>query len=149
MAKTKEIITYISIITVFILFVVVVEGKSNSINSLLQKLNLVPVTETFTELYFDDYSKLPTKSIAGDVTNFTFTIHNLEGKYMTYPYTVYFEYPSGQKVTIKSGQVDVPENGYANVNVKYTFQTSNLFGKVYVKLNNLDQKINFILPNYN
>lgn len=149
MAKTKEIITYILLILVFILFVLIVEGKSASINSVLKKLNLMPVPETFTELYFEDYSKLPTRSVAGETINFSFVIHNLEGKKVTYPYTVYFEYPSGQKINIKTGQIELNHEGFETVNVKYTFQTSNLYGKVYVRLNNLDQKINFILPNYN
>lgn len=149
MFKTKEIITYIAIICVFVLFVLITEGGSKTVNSALRRLNLVPIAETFTELYFDDYSKLPTKSVAGEPIAFSFTIHNLEGKDTTYPYTVYFEYPSGQKITIKNGQVVVPNNGYGKVNIKYNFQTSNLYGKVYVKLNNLNQNINFILPNYN
>jgi len=149
MAKTKEIIAYILLICVFVLFVLITEGNSKTVNSVLRKLNLVPITETFTELYFDDYSKLPTKSVAGEAINFSFTIHNLEGENITYPYTVYFEYPSGQKFILKTGQAVVPNGGIGNVNVNYVFKTSNLYGKVYVRLNNLDQKINFILPSYN
>lgn len=149
MFKTKEIITYLAIICVFLVFVLITEGSSKTVNSVLVKLNLIPITETFTELYFDDYSKLPTKSVAGEAINFNFTIHNLEGRDITYPYTVYFEYPSGQKITIKNAEVAVADGGYGKVNIKYAFQTSNLYGKVYVKLDNLNQKINFILPNYN
>lgn len=149
MFKTKEIIAYILLIGVFVLFVLVAEGNSKAVNSALRKLNLVPITETFTELYFDDYSKLPTKSVVGEAINFSFTVHNLEGKTTTYPYSVYFEYPSGQKVTLKTGQLIIPNGEFGNVNVNYVFKTSNLYGKVYVRLNNLDQKINFILPSYN
>lgn len=45
--------------------------------------------ETFTELFFENPLALPQKITHGKKYQFSFTIHNLESKDMTYPYVVY------------------------------------------------------------
>ncbi len=149
MINRKEIITYVSILVVFVLFVLIADGRSSYINSVLNRLNLIPKQEEFTELYFDDYSKLPKQSVAGQDISFSFTIQNHEGRDVTYPYKVYFEYPSGYKYVIKSGLVTTSNRESKTIWVNHRFGMSNLYGKVVVNLENIDQSIHFLLPNYN
>ncbi len=125
------------------------KNKSYGFERVLTNLNLVPKKETFTELYFEDFDTFPKASVADKSFNFTFTIHNLEGTEMTYPYRVYFLYPNGTEVTIKQDTVRILNNARRSVNVTYTFQSSGLKGKVVVELSNLNQHIDFLLPNDN
>lgn len=149
MINKKETIIYISALVVFVMFVLIADGQSTYVNSVLNRLNLIPKQEKFTELYFDDYSKLPKQSVAGENITFSFTIHNLEGEEVTYPYRVYFEYPSGYKYVIKSGQVTTSNGESQTILVNHKFGVSNLYGKVVVSLDNINQTIHFLLPNYN
>jgi hypothetical protein len=68
---------------------------------------------------------------------------------MTYPYQVYFENPSGQKVVFKQGSVTLKNNAMESISVTYRFSSLTLTGKVIVVLQNLNQQIDFLLPNYN
>ena len=149
MINKKETIAYVLGLIVFVLFVLIADGRSSTVNMILSKLNLIPKQEEFTELYFDDYSKLPTQSVAGQDISFSFTIHNLEGKDVTYPYRVYFEYPSGYKYVIKAGQVTASNKESKTILVSHRFGISNLYGKVVVSLDNIDESIHFLLQNYN
>ena len=56
----------------------------------LKANKLVPLPETFTELYFEDHLKLP-KTVDKNPSkeySFKFTIHNLEYKNMKYKYEI-------------------------------------------------------------
>mgnify|MGYP003435165302 FL=1 len=149
MINKIETITYVIGLNVLMVFVLIADSRSSYVNGILGKLNLIPKQEKFTELYFDDYSKLPTKSIAGQEVSFSFTISNFEGEDVTYPYKVYFEYPSGYKSVIKTGQITAYNNESKSILVNHKFGISNLYGKVVVHLENVDQTIHFLLPNYN
>lgn len=98
--------------------------------------------ETFTELYFDDNLQLPSQVIPKHLYIFQFTLHNLEGKDMDYPYEVYIQ--SGQdKKIFDQGTVLVKVNSYNTIQER--FATSNILPKsqIVVVLINKNQQIDF------
>ena len=98
--------------------------------------------ETFTELYFEDNLHLPSEVIPGHPYFFQFTLHNLEGKDMEYPYEVYIEV--GQdKLIFDKGTVFVKENDYKTIQER--FATSSVLPKseIVVDLINKNQQIDF------
>jgi len=129
-----------------VLFLYIIHG---SVYGEMKKFDLIPMPERYTELFFKDYELLPKNTVAGQTTSFTFVIHNLEFATSTYPYRVYFEYPSGGEVTFASGTVTVADQAYQDVTVAHTFLASNEEGEVVVELTSLDQQIDFLLPDTN
>lgn len=126
------------------------DAVQENIHRKLSDWKLIPIPETYTELYFEDHTSLPKKTTAGEVTTFSFTIHNMEGVTTTYPYEVYFEYPlSGEKVLFAKDSVTLQKGEYETISVSHTWLSSRLQGKVVVKLLELDQHIVFLLPNSN
>ena len=132
-----------------IVAVVLIATYRDAIYNELDRLKLVPQPERFTELYFDNYAALPKKTLANQPILFAFTVHNLEGITTTYPYSVYFIDANGIRTSIDKNSVTIPDNATTSVTVGYTFKTSNLTGQVVVNLLNLNQQIDFILPNTN
>jgi hypothetical protein len=110
---------------------------------------LLPQPEQFTELYFNNYLSLPKTSVAGKPFTFSFTIHNIENATTVYPYAVYFKYPDGARTTLRTGSVTLANDATTTIPITYTFQTSDLHGEVVVALTELNQTIDFILPNTN
>lgn len=86
----------------FILLLLLLFGvfKDSIINQLSQA-NLLPKAETFTELYFENSTKLPTKIISGKQLDFIFTIHNLEGKDINYTYEIVVKDKDGEQPITK------------------------------------------------
>ncbi len=115
----------------------------------MDNLKLIPIPEKFTELYFNDYSTLPKKSVAKELISFSFTIHNMEGATITYPYDVYFKYPDGSRVMFASGTTTIGDGDYQIINASHTWISSNLQGQVVAELTQKNQAIDFILPNNN
>jgi hypothetical protein len=148
-SKLPKIIILLIIVVFFAGGVFLYQGNTALAEKILTNLKITPEPETFTELYFEDFNSLPKQSLAGHALNFTFTIHNLEGVSKYYTYVVYFEYSTGEKTILKQGSIIVDNNDYRSVNVNYVFKASNLKGKVVVNLANLNQQIDFILPNNN
>lgn len=101
-----------------------------------------PLSETFTELYFDDYLHLPSAVIPKHPYFFQFTLHNLEGKDMEYSYEVYSKV--GQdKLVFDKGTVFVKENDYKTI--QESFASTNVLpkGEIVVNLINENQQIDF------
>jgi hypothetical protein len=115
----------------------------------MNRWDLLPKSETFTELYFDDAESLPTKTLKDLTVTFSFTIHNLEGQPMDYPYIVYFLKPNGDRITLASGTTELTQDEARSISVEHTFLASDRKGKVVVELVNLNQSIDFIVPNTN
>jgi stress response protein SCP2 len=103
-------------------------------------------SQSFTELYFEDYSQLPKKVSSNGELDFTFFIHNKEGKTTTYPYYVYFESIRGKKVGLASGSAQLSDEESKSIKVNYIFPDSNQTGRIVVELTNLNQKIDFLIP---
>jgi hypothetical protein len=98
--------------------------------------------ETFTELYFEDNLHLPSQVIPKRPYFFQFTLHNLEGKDMQYPYEVYIEV--GQdKLLFDKGTLFVQENGYKTIQERFATTDILRKGEIVVDLVNENQHIDF------
>ena len=62
---------------------------SPQLHAILAAGNVVPTSEPFTELYFEDADQLHATAAAGKIVPFKFTIHNQEGRDVNYRYQVY------------------------------------------------------------
>jgi hypothetical protein len=98
--------------------------------------------ETFTELYFDDNLDLPSKVIPRHPYFFQFTLHNVEGKDMEYPYEVYVEI--GQdKLIFDKGMVLVKQNDYKTIHESFAAASVLPKSEIIVDLINKNQQIDF------
>lgn len=99
-------------------------------------------SETFTELYFEDNLHLPSEVIPKQAYFFQFTLHNLEGKDMEYPYVVYVKL--GQdKLIFDKGTIFVKENGYKTVPERFATASVLPKSKIVVDLINKNQIVDF------
>lgn len=97
--------------------------------------------ETFTELYFEDHTNLPSIVKNRYRYNFSFTIHNSEYRDMTYPYEVYVN-TNGKREMIEKNSVNLPHDG--KLTIKENFQVrSATRSAVVVNLINKNQEIRF------
>ncbi len=106
---------------------------------------LTPKPETFTELYFEDHLDLPKRVVEGQPYDFSFTIHNLEGKNVNYPIEVTaINEATPSSFSIFKGAVVVDDQQTKTVPVSYAIPAG--LGervKVQVLLKNLNQSIHF------
>jgi hypothetical protein len=98
--------------------------------------------ETFTELYFEDYLHLPSKVTPKHPYSFQFTLHNLEGKDMEYPYEVYIEVGQN-KLIFDKGTIFVKENDYKTIQERFATAGVLPKSKIVVELINKNQQIDF------
>jgi len=98
--------------------------------------------ETFTELYFENYLKLPSVVTPDQQCSFSFTIHNLENRDMQYHYVVYLQTGKWRQV-IADKTVFVRNNH--SLTIPEIFQAPNAKTKseVVVDLINKNQQIGF------
>ncbi len=79
---------------------------------------LIPRPEHFTELSFDNYTAtaahIPKHAARGQRIPFSFTIHNVEGRTMTYTYDV-FVVVGHSTTTINSGTIAVPDGAAVHI----------------------------------
>lgn len=99
-------------------------------------------SETFTELYFEDSANLPSVVVPKHPYLFQFTLHNLEGKNMEYPYEVYVEIGQ-ERLILDKGTVFLNKNAYATI--PENFATTNVWprSEIVVNLINTNQQIDF------
>jgi len=111
----------------------------------LKNLNLIPVPERFTELYFQDPATLPNSVAKGKTLSFSFVIHNVEGATTTYPYVAYFESSDNTKSVLQNGNVSLSDNESTTIAVAHTFAAAAGTGTIVVDLPTLSQQIDFLL----
>ncbi|HWC57928.1 MAG TPA: hypothetical protein VG621_03195 [Candidatus Paceibacterota bacterium] len=116
-----------------------------SLYKLAYRFDLVRRDEAFTELYFDDPEALPKSTTKNKTETFSFTIHNVEGSNMDYPYVVYFMNDKGYKTVFAQGTVALADGAYQTITVAHTFTASHQRGTVAVVLTNLNQHIDFLI----
>jgi hypothetical protein len=118
--------------------------KSNLVYSFANNLKLIPQTQNLTELYFDDYQKLPRSVSLGQSITFSFTIHNLENQDKDYPYLVYLNLDSNSRV-IHRGVVHLKNGETRSLTQSVAFNSPLQFSKVIVELPDQNQNIHFLI----
>jgi len=146
--KAKTVIILLIVVLVLVATVAIYRYQAG-ISDALSTVKLVPTPEAYTELYFNNTESLPTSTIAGKPTVFSFTIHNVEGTSTIYPYAVYFQPANGAQLVLVSSTVSLADGASTTIEIAHTFQTSNIDGRVVVDLSSLNQEIDFLLPNIN
>ena len=151
--KKRSLVWFISILLVVIFAVSFTSYYGSYGRGLLyaelNNLKLIPRSEHFTELYFENSSFLPKSTVRGQKASFAFTIHNVEGATVVYPYIVYFEYPLGHRVTLVSDNISLADNASTTISVSHIFLESDEKGKMVVELPSQNQSIDFLVPNNN
>lgn len=130
-----------------ILTVVIVAGAYTYRSAAYKQLDafkLIPRPERFTELYFENHTNLPKTKVKNETIFFSFTVHNLEGKDMQYPYVVYFKNNYGTTTVEKSGAF-VKDNEYKTITESYTFKSNSPQETLYVELTDKHQELHFAL----
>ena len=98
--------------------------------------------ETFTELYFEDHLKLPSKIVVGQSEDFKFTIHNLEYKDMKYAIEMYI-LADGKRENLDKQTVAIKSNGYKTILESYTILEPVKRAEVVINLIDKKQQIDF------
>jgi hypothetical protein len=99
--------------------------------------------ETFTELYLENHLTLPKETIIKKAETFSFTIHNLEYKTMTYPYEVYIQDTAGRKEVLIKDIVKLKHDEKKTIPVYYELLQPIKRAKVVVNLTAKQQEIHF------
>jgi hypothetical protein len=97
-------------------------------------LNWIPRgIEPLTEVYIDDYTKLPSNILLDKDYNFSFTVHNLEYQDMKYDYTI-GKYDANGEILgeLENGSVILSNNQNKTVYEKYKFDAP--FEKAQIKV---------------
>ena len=124
------------ILTAILLLGILFLGALPSIQQLNQGLS--PKDEPITELYM---SVMP--SVVGGKTNFTFTLHNLMGKDLSYSYVVYVKGTKNEYAVLDNSSVSVADGETAHIEESVTVPYAG--GTVYVELPQLGQNIHVAL----
>lgn len=110
----------------------------------MDDLKLIPQPEKFTELYFEKYADLPNSISTNTPVSFSFTIHNLEGQDMNYPYNMYIKDDFGT-TTVKSSSVLIKNQEYKTITESYKFKSVNSQKTLFVELPSKHQELHFKL----
>lgn len=113
----------------------------------MNEWKLLPQDEAFTELFLNNHLNLPKEIVKGQTVSFSFTIHNLEGKTVKYPYVVYLQTDKGERISIAYNAVTLMDKESRIINEEYTFKTQITKPvTVFIKLSNTGENLHFFLP---
>jgi hypothetical protein len=145
----KNFSIIVAYLFIFLFFYLILVNFETEIKSKLYELKMLPIRERFTELYFND-PILPHSIINKENIQFSFTIHNLEGKDMKYDYSVYYKSESGRILNIASGRKALKDGDNVSLAVNFSGTMEGMSddnGAIFVELPQYDQSIHFILLN--
>lgn len=108
----------------------------------LAQLRLIPLEESVTELYFSNTDTLPVRN-TGSLT-FSFTIHNLEGRDMVYPYIVSAQFQNGESVVLDTNTIPIASGDVATIDESLTVRSSGTAALI-VTLPEQGEHIQFLL----
>lgn len=112
------------------------------IHKVLASNHLLPEPETLTELYFENHLKLPAYLNNTKPYTFSFTIHNLEYKTMTYHYQVTAE-ASDSATVWDDGTVTIPHDVKQTITESVADKLPAQRTKVVINLVDQNQPIHF------
>jgi hypothetical protein len=112
----------------------------------LDEWKLIPRPERFTELYLENHSAIPQTVVPGQTVPFSFTVRNLEGEAMEYPYEIYaLAENDTERRIVARGNLWLEHDGVKVVESAYSFPIDQKRVTVFVELTDLHQQIHFIL----
>jgi hypothetical protein len=115
---------------------------SQLVHAQLQSWKLIPTSEQFTELYFDNNLSLPT-TLTSQSLQFDFSVHNVTGQSVVYPYNVVMTDAHGKQTILTTGSLDLPSGQVATVPVIATVPTGTLAAEISVSLPVQQESIDF------
>lgn len=128
----------------------VIYKNKTEIYKLLDKFQLIPRDERFTELYFEIYPRInKDEVVVGKKVDFSFAIRNLEGQDFKYEYQVYFKSSTGTTKLISFDTVAIKEGDSLLIPESFKIDKKTMSGKVVVYLKDLNQEIFFAIPTLN
>ncbi len=113
-----------------------------ALSGALVGLKLVPLPEPITELYFNDIGTLPVRNTG--TVKFSFTIHNLEGTDMVYPYTVSAQFADGTTAVLDQNTIPIASGDSAKVPETLIFKSIGTTS-IAVTLPSQNEHIQFLL----
>jgi hypothetical protein len=140
---------YIVSLAILAAFMFVMYQNKNAVYAQMDEWKLIPRSERFTELYFNDHINLPKQISKDDQISFSFVIHNLEGENKEYPYIVYYKSQDGQITNIEEKTVTLADGEYKTIEESYTSTLQENTGGIFVELEQKQQGIDFLLNNNN
>jgi hypothetical protein len=114
--------------------------NNSSENSPFGNLLINPIKESFTEIYFTDYLKLPRTIEEGKKFEFSFVIVNSENRDINYNYIVRIVSP-GLKQLIKSDIIKVDNGQSGKINVSFLPKESINNGTINVELVGMSHRL--------
>lgn len=120
------------------------KANNNQINALMKSYKLIPVPDSYTELYFTGHGLLPRAYKAKQKMYFEFTVHNLENKQMKYsPRVVAID---GSKVIPISQQtITLDHNQSVDIPITFALEDEIEHVKIEVQIPEKRQSIHFWL----
>lgn len=131
---------WLIIVFLLLIFIVGIVNK-DLIRSQLDRWNLLPKPEKFTELYFDNHQQLPSIIKEDKEYTFRFVTHNLEHETLKYDYEV--KIASESSKLLDKGSFILKHNQSKVIKEKLSLHTSIPKTKIEVNLINKGQKIHF------
>lgn len=129
-----------------VIVVVILAANKPAVIAKLNDWKLLPQEESFTELFLNNHLNLPKQVVKGQTVPFSFTIHNLEGKTVTYPYVVYLKIGGSYRIPIARNSVTLDNKQSKAIVESYTFKNANQKATVFIELPSKEQSLHFFLP---
>lgn len=130
-----------------VLTIVFLVAGHQYITLLLERYRILPIPESYTELYISDPQSLPTRIISGQAPSFSFTLVNHEGEKREYAYQVYFIASGTPKVSstlLTTATVSIPAGTSLMREIPITIESQfSLDGKIFVVLLGRNQELHF------
>src|SRR5579883_2869159 len=118
------------------------KNVTKPVQQIFYSINIIPKPETFTELYFNNNDTLPFEILPQKTYSFSFIIHNLENKPMTYQYSAYIQ-TYNNKIPLTKGTKSLYYDKFAKIPITFSTDSALLKSKVIVALVNKKQTISF------
>ena len=117
--------------------------NASAIKKQLNDWKLLPEPERLTELYFNNSSNLPTTYTPNQSQSFSFSVHNLEYRNMSYYYTISVGSGQSSSTPLQRGSFYLAQNHYKKIPVSLAMPDLGSRTKVIVSLTNPNESIDY------
>ena len=143
----KHRLLYILALSLAVLLAGFVWRYRSALYVTLDEFKLIPAEERLTELFLNtDSFSLPDEIAPARHALFSFTIHNLEGHDIEYPYRVRIQYDNNASSTIKSDVVAIQDKESRVITQSYIFTAPAKKAVIFIELPDQGQLIHFAVP---